>query len=334
MEMSRVNKKLVSVISPCYNGESFAERFFENILEQTYPNIELIFVDDGSADKTGEIARAYIPRFKDRGYELIYIYQENAGQAAAVNKGLKIFKGEYLMWTDSDDLLDADNIAKKVAYLESHPECDYVMCRGRVVNDSDISKKTGELKRVQPQGEDDMLTDLILEKNVVFTPGVYLVRGEAFLAVNPEREIIESRLGQNWQLLLPLAYKCKCGYIKEELFSYIVRDDSHSRQEKTLDQVFLKLKGHNDLLKEILKQMGLEGSKYWNMLNVKHLRKQFDNAYHYHNKKVLREKYRQLKQSGGVTKRDTLIYYAGMYKVVDWGYSLFKLVKNYLRSKQ
>ena len=105
-----MNKKLVSIISPCYNGEAFASRFFENILEQTYPKIELIFINDGSSDRTEEIAKSYEEKFKQKGYELIYIYQENAGQAAAVNKGLKLFQGDYFMRTDSDDLLDKNNI--------------------------------------------------------------------------------------------------------------------------------------------------------------------------------------------------------------------------------
>ena len=58
--MSALNEKKVSIITPCFNGESFVERFFENILEQTYKNIELIFVNDGSSDRTEEIAKSYI----------------------------------------------------------------------------------------------------------------------------------------------------------------------------------------------------------------------------------------------------------------------------------
>lgn len=329
-----MEKKLVSIISPCYNGEAFVSRFFENILEQTYPRIELIFINDGSADKTEAIAKSYEEKFEQKGYELVYIYQENAGQAAAVNKGLKIFRGDYFMWTDSDDLLHKDNIEKKVAFLEAHEDIDYVMCRGRVVKENALDVKVGELKRVQPQGEDNMFLDLIVEKNVVFTPGVYLVRREAFLTVNPERDINESRVGQNWQILLPLAYSRKCGYIKEELFSYIIREDSHSRQEKTLVQVLEKLKNHNDLLIEILTEMGLEHSEYRKILDAKYIRKQFDNAYFYHDKKLLTKKYQELQSNGGVSKRDTLIYYAGKYKLVDVGYKLFRKVKDFRRSRQ
>lgn len=179
-----------------------------------------------------------------------------------------------------------------------------------------------------------MFLDLIVEKNVIFTPGVYLVRREAFLTVNPERDINESRVGQNWQILLPLAYSRKCGYIKEELFSYIIREDSHSRQEKTLEQVLDKLKNHNDLLIEILTEMGLEHSEYRKILDAKYIRKQFDNAYFYHDKKLLTKKYQELQSNGGVSKRDTLIYYAGKYKLVDVGYKLFRKVKDFRRSRQ
>lgn len=329
-----LEKKLVSVISPCYNGEAFVARFLDNILEQNYPKIELIFINDGSSDKTEEIVKSYEEKYEKKGYDLVYIYQDNAGQAAAVNKGLKIFKGEYFMWMDSDDLLDADNIEKKVAFLEEHEDMDFVMCRGRVVLENALDKKIDELKRVQPQGEDNMFLDLIVEKNVVFPPGVYLVRKEAFLKVNPKRDINESRVGQNWQLLLPLAYSCKYGYIKEELFSYIVRDDSHSRQEKTLEQVLEKLKKHNDLLIQILKEMNLDKSEYRKILDTKYIRKQFDAAYFYRNKKLLTKKYQELKENGGVSMRDTLIYWSGKYKLVDMVYQLFKKVKELRRSKQ
>lgn len=334
LEDIQMEKKLVSIISPCYNGEAFVARFLENILEQTYPRIEFIFVNDGSSDKTEEIVKSYSEKFEKKGYELIYIYQDNAGQAAAVNKGLKIFNGEYFMWMDSDDLMDAENIEKKVAFLEEHAEIDFVMCRGRMLLENESGKKIGELKRVQPQGEDNLFLDLLIEKNVVYTPGVYLVRKEAFLKVNPKREIIESRVGQNWQMLLPLAYSCKYGYIKEELFSYIVRDDSHSRQEKTLEQVLEKLKNHNDLLFKILKEMNLDNSEYKKILVTKYIRKQFDAAYFHHNKKLLTKKYQELKENGGVSMRDTLIYWSGKYKLVDMAYQLFKKVKELRRSKQ
>src|SRR5699024_1989875 len=136
--------RLVSIITPCYNGEKFVERFFENILDQTYKNIELIFVNDCSYYKTEEIAMSYIPKFEAVGKRLIYIYQKNAGQAAAINKGLPIFKGDYLMWTDSYDLLDRQNVDKKVNYMENHLDVGIVMCRGRKVLETNLNHKIEE----------------------------------------------------------------------------------------------------------------------------------------------------------------------------------------------
>lgn len=329
-----MNNKLVSIITPCYNGEAFAERFFQNILEQTYPNIELIFINDGSSDRTDQIAKSYIDQFEQKGKKLIYIYQNNAGQAAAVNKGLEVFTGEYLMWTDSDDILDLDNVEKKVAFLEKYPEYGFVMCRGRVVREGCLDVKIGELKRIPPKGEDTFFRDMILEKNVVFTPGVYMARSEAVLKAIPTRHIYESRVGQNWQMLLPLSYHYKCGYMKEELFSYVIREESHSRQEKSLDEVLEKLHNHDETLKVILKEMGLEKSEYMDMLKDKLIRKEFDNAYHYKNAALLKEKYVQLKQMNKATKRDTLIYLAGNYVIVDWLYSIFKMVKEWRRRRK
>ena len=81
-----MDKPLVSIITPCYNGETFLHRYFESILAQTYPNLELIFVNDGSTDKTEEIAMSYQKKLCEKGIRYIYLEQENAGQAAALNK--------------------------------------------------------------------------------------------------------------------------------------------------------------------------------------------------------------------------------------------------------
>ena len=136
--------KLVSIITPCYNGEKYLDRYFNSILAQTYPAIEVIFVNDGSRDRTEEMALAYGEKLKARGYQFIYIYQENAGQSAAINQGLKIFKGEYLNWTDSDNYIPDDSVEKRVAYFEKDPELGLVIGRTVLVDDVDY-KKVGQI---------------------------------------------------------------------------------------------------------------------------------------------------------------------------------------------
>ena len=68
---------LVSIITPCYNGEKYVEKYLNSILNQTYTKIEVIFINDGSTDNTERIVKNFIKRFEKKGIKLIYIYQEN-----------------------------------------------------------------------------------------------------------------------------------------------------------------------------------------------------------------------------------------------------------------
>ena len=142
--------KKVSLISPCYNGENHLGYFLESLLTQTYENVEFIFVNDGSTDKTEEIFKAYQERLQNKGWDVVYISQENKGQAAAVNAGLKLVKGDYLLWPDSDDILYPEHIARKVAFMEKNPQYGVGFCSIDKVNENDLEKVLGVLKR-KPQ---------------------------------------------------------------------------------------------------------------------------------------------------------------------------------------
>lgn len=221
-------KPLVSIITPCYNGESYIARFLDSILSQTYPNIELWIVNDGSKDRTEEIILSYKTKFESKGYSLNYIYQDNAGQSAAINQALPLFNGEYMTWPDSDDYLPEDAIEKKVAYMEANPEKGLCICKTKVV-EFGTGREIGEQKRVPPVGEDHLFEDLILGNNVYYSPGGYMVRSTMFRDAMPSMKIQAPReIGQNYQLMLPIAYKYPCGYIDEYLYHYSVRMDSHS----------------------------------------------------------------------------------------------------------
>lgn len=87
---------LVSIITPCYNGEKYLAKFLDSILAQTYNNLEFIFINDGSVDNTEAIFDSYKNKFEKRQIKYRYIKQVNQGQAAAVNAGLKIASGKYI----------------------------------------------------------------------------------------------------------------------------------------------------------------------------------------------------------------------------------------------
>lgn len=231
-------QNLVSIISPCYNGERYLTPFLESVLSQTYPLIELLLVDDASEDHTEDIVKSYIPLFQNKGYALIYLQQDtNKGQAAAINAGLKVVSGEYLAWMDSDDILYPCAIEKKVCYLKQNKALDFVLCWGEIVQETDLTMPIELLQRIRPKGKDELFKDLLDEKNVVYGPGTILTRTESLRKAIPDFTIFESREGQNWQLMLPLAYSCKWGYLEEVLFKYVAHEDSHSHQLRSYEEI-------------------------------------------------------------------------------------------------
>lgn len=113
------NTHLVSVIIPVYNGASFLAGAIENVLAQKYQAIEIIVVDDGSADTTADIAARY-PN------EIRYVYQSNAGPSAARNLGIKLARGHMIAFLDVDDLWSNHKLNLQTAYLLANPTVEIV----------------------------------------------------------------------------------------------------------------------------------------------------------------------------------------------------------------
>ena len=114
---------MISVIVPVYKTEQYLERCVDSILNQTYENIEVILVDDGSPDKCSEICDRYAN--KDRRVKVIH--KKNGGVSTARNEGLDIVTGDYVTFVDSDDYIECDMYEKMLSKAVEY-ECDVVMC--------------------------------------------------------------------------------------------------------------------------------------------------------------------------------------------------------------
>lgn len=108
---------LVSVIITCYNHEQYIEECLESIFKQSYPNIELIVIDDGSTDHSREIIEETLKKSPFKKTE--YIYQRNQGVVVARNLGLQTMNGDYCIFVDSDDSLDSEYIVKTIQVAHS-----------------------------------------------------------------------------------------------------------------------------------------------------------------------------------------------------------------------
>lgn len=112
---------MVSVVIPAYNRAKVICRAIESCLNQTYEDIEVIVVDDGSSDNTKEVIAAIDDN------RLRYIYQDNAGACAARNRGIELAQGEYIAFQDSDDEWHTDKLEKQMAAL-TEMKADFVFC--------------------------------------------------------------------------------------------------------------------------------------------------------------------------------------------------------------
>jgi glycosyltransferase involved in cell wall biosynthesis len=114
----------VSIIIPVYNAESYLRCSIESLLLQTYGNIEIIIVDDASADNSLQIVRQF------ESEKIHVVQQDNSGAAIARNMGLKYASGEYIQFMDVDDFLSTDKMEKQVAALQGNPGkvavCNYI----------------------------------------------------------------------------------------------------------------------------------------------------------------------------------------------------------------
>lgn len=116
------NNSLISIIVPVYNVEQYLPRCIESLICQTYHNIEIILIDDGSPDKSGEICDEYARHDK----RIVVIHKENGGLSDARNRGLDIAKGDYIMFVDSDDWIE-ENSCETLCQLVLEYDADIVV---------------------------------------------------------------------------------------------------------------------------------------------------------------------------------------------------------------
>mgnify|MGYP001558940534 FL=1 len=118
---------LVSIVIPAYNHCGYLREAIESVLAQTYRNVELIVIDDGSTDDTQRVLEAYGERF-------YWESQENMGQSRTLNKGWGMAKGDILAYLSADDVLMPDAVAKSVACLQQNPDAVLSYCNTNFID--------------------------------------------------------------------------------------------------------------------------------------------------------------------------------------------------------
>jgi glycosyltransferase involved in cell wall biosynthesis len=210
-----VQPNLVSVIMPVYNGERFLRQAIDSLLAQTYPEWELVAVDDGSSDSTASIIQSYSDA------RLGYTYQENRGQAAALNRGLELARGEFVTTLDCDDWLTPESLAARVAYLRQHAQYGVVYGDGLYcnVNGEPVLQFTDHM----PAGITGDVYDTLIVSPFYGTGATVMIRQPA-LQQNGIRYDEAIVWCQDWDFYIRLAERVQFGFVPDLTINYRLHD--------------------------------------------------------------------------------------------------------------
>lgn len=223
--MTQDSKPLVSIIVPCYNHENYISSCIDSIVKQTYENIELIVIDDGSTDKSVEILTNL-----SQAYNFYFESQKNIGLIETLNKALSMAKGKYICPFASDDIMFLDRIEKQVSILESR--LDIAVCAGNIIEISN----TGEIlpkQKIRPKRElnfNDLFgvdvpgppaPTTMIRKSVIDEVGKY----------DPEIKI------EDWYMWLKIAKSGHKILVTDDLFTYYRKhqQNTHSNYRLMLE---------------------------------------------------------------------------------------------------
>ncbi len=215
MEISPVSK-LVSVVMPIYNREKLVCKAIDSVLKQSYEKFELVLVNDGSTDNSGEVLDFYASKYPDR---VCVLHQKNAGQVVARNNGIKISKGELIAFLDSDDIWLPDKLSKQINLFHGNVGLVY-----SGIHEIDIEGNI--IRTVLPRT--DMRGNVfnkLLVKNAM-TGGSVVVARKALYEVG----LFDTTLpaAENWDLWIRIAKKYAFDFIAEPLMCYLKHDDNMS----------------------------------------------------------------------------------------------------------
>lgn len=257
---------LVSVIMPAYNAEKYIAESIESVIAQTYTNWELIIVDDGSTDNTAKIVSNYVvldTRIK-------YICQENQKQGIARNNGLKLSKGKFIAFLDSDDIWVADKLEIQLKCIEEN-RSDLVFSAGFVFS-KDISVPDYEYNTILGELQGDNGFKSLLRRNFIPILSVLVTR-QALIGVGGFDHRPEIQNVEDYHLWLKMLLKGFAFFgMSDRLFYYRQHKDQVTASDPCAsEKVLIMLDSfleHPVCMQSSIRQAILRRAKTWYQQNA------------------------------------------------------------------
>lgn len=212
-----MTQPLVSIIVPVYNGERYLRESLDSILAQTYPNTEVLVMDDASTDGTAEIIASYGSRVRCHRQPV------NRGIYGNMNDGIAIARGEYIAIYHSDDVYTPAIVEREVACLQRYPEAGAVFCSDIFIDPE--GRERGrlqlppEVRGEHPLPYEVILNALLTHKNRILRCPSCMVRASVYADVGPYRDE-EFRNTSDLEMYLRIARRHPVVILEEHLFRY------------------------------------------------------------------------------------------------------------------
>lgn len=206
-ERSVKSPDLISVVTPTHNRAHLLERCIESLLKQTYDNFELLLIDDGSTDETYD----FISRYKDE--RIVYCYIPKSGVSAARNVGLRLAKGEYVVFFDSDNLLDSGFLEEMHGAISKADDAT-----GFVYCDCDLYQNDTFIETFKEE-----YSPALMFRKPIIDLGTNIFKGEVFSDGAFFNEDMDKFV--DYELLLRISAKWECKHYKKTLLHYFRLED-------------------------------------------------------------------------------------------------------------
>jgi glycosyltransferase involved in cell wall biosynthesis len=237
---------LVSIVIPTYNREHLLIESINNALKQTYQNIEIVIIDDGSQDGTKAFMQDY------QNPKVSYFYKANGGPSTARNEGIRRAKGAYIAFMDSDDLWDPYKLEAQVKFFESNLNAGMVTTNYRFIDAAgSIVKEPG--KAFGYTTKNGFIHDITAINFPIATTSTFMVRKYVFETVGMFNESLG--ISEDLDLWVRIGLKFEVGYIDEVLVSVRLHEDHLMRQTPRYQVWHQSVKVLESHRKEILKHV-------------------------------------------------------------------------------
>lgn len=223
------SKPVVSVITPTFNRAAFLPQAIESVLGQTFADLELLIIDDGSTDNTRQLVEGYAQDKRIR-----YFYQENQGQSIARNRGLQEARGEFVCFLDSDNAWMPDKLEKSVSVMQGQKAIDVLYGDFIEIDEQGVELGANKMKRHSGRITPELLKDNFVSMNTTMTRRACFEDMGGFDT--------NDRLAEDYGLWLRLSTRYRFFYLPAILGYYRIMQDQISTHKE------LRLKANEDLL--------------------------------------------------------------------------------------